>query len=82
MHHTQRYDKLFQLNDPKKGGSFYLQSKIYRSKEVLDSEFEEDKDEDEAEAVHNTGGKSESTDAGNDPKKSTSSDSSSENKSS
>jgi import inner membrane translocase subunit TIM16 len=29
-------------NDPKKGGSFYLQSKVYRAKEMLD-EFEADK---------------------------------------
>ena len=26
----------FAANDPAKGGSFYLQSKIYRAKEVLD----------------------------------------------
>lgn len=32
----QRYKRLFELNDPGKGGSFYLQSKVYRSKEVLD----------------------------------------------
>jgi hypothetical protein len=34
----QRYKIMFANNDPKKGGSFYLQSKIYRSKEVLESE--------------------------------------------
>ena len=32
---------MFAANDPAKGGSFYLQSKIYRSKEVLDNEFAE-----------------------------------------
>lgn len=31
------YDKLFAANDPAKGGSFYLQSKIYRAKECLDA---------------------------------------------
>eukprot|EP01035_Chromulina_nebulosa_P020940 gene20940-27141_t len=29
----QQYKKFFESNDPKKGGSFYLQSKIYRAKE-------------------------------------------------
>lgn len=29
---------MFSVNDPSKGGSFYLQSKIYRSKEVLEKE--------------------------------------------
>jgi import inner membrane translocase subunit TIM16 len=32
---------MFAANDPAKGGSFYLQSKIYRSKEVLDHELAE-----------------------------------------
>jgi import inner membrane translocase subunit TIM16 len=36
------------LNDPGKGGSFYLQSKIFRSKESLDRQL------DEAEAPPNT----------------------------
>ena len=35
----ERYKKLFAANDPDKGGSFYLQSKVYRSKEVLDDEL-------------------------------------------
>lgn len=38
----ERYTKLFDLNDPTKGGSFYLQSKIYRSKEVLEKVLEEE----------------------------------------
>ncbi|TGZ77691.1 protein transporter [Ascodesmis nigricans] len=29
----ERYKKLFEVNDPKKGGSFYLQSKIHRARE-------------------------------------------------
>ncbi|KAJ1504204.1 mitochondrial import inner membrane translocase subunit TIM16 [Coelomomyces lativittatus] len=32
----ERYTHLFQQNDVKNGGSFYLQSKIYRAKERLD----------------------------------------------
>ena len=32
------YEKYFAANDPAKGGSFYLQSKIYRAKEFLDAE--------------------------------------------
>eukprot|EP00736_Rhodelphis_marinus_P004491 Rmarinus@m.22030 len=35
---AKRFDKLHEMNDPKKGGSFYLQSKIYRAKERLDQE--------------------------------------------
>eukprot|EP00743_Colponemidia_sp_Colp-15_P006653 GILK01007172.1.p1 GENE.GILK01007172.1~~GILK01007172.1.p1 ORF type:complete len:152 (-),score=29.43 GILK01007172.1:239-652(-) len=31
----QRYERLFTANDPKNGGSFYLQSKVYRAKEAL-----------------------------------------------
>ncbi|CAF1468538.1 unnamed protein product [Adineta steineri] len=33
------YEHLFNLNDKTKGGSFYLQSKIYRAKERLDKEL-------------------------------------------
>jgi len=29
---------MFGANDPSKGGSFYIQSKIYRSREVLEQE--------------------------------------------
>ena len=36
---VQQYEKYFGSNDPKKGGSFYLQSKIYRAKESLDFEL-------------------------------------------
>lgn len=31
----QQYEKFFAANDPAKGGSFYLQSKIFRAKEAL-----------------------------------------------
>jgi len=36
----QRYDHLFAQNEPQKGGSFYLQSKIFRAKQCLDSSIE------------------------------------------
>src|SRR5690606_24509682 len=35
----ERYKRLFDANDPKKGGSFYLQSKIYRARERLEKEL-------------------------------------------
>ncbi|TEY71533.1 hypothetical protein BOTCAL_0091g00180 [Botryotinia calthae] len=33
-----RFKKLFDTNDPKKGGSFYLQSKVLRARERLEGE--------------------------------------------
>lgn len=36
---TERFKKLFDLNDPKKGGSFYLQSKILRARERIEQEI-------------------------------------------
>ncbi|RCN32654.1 ribosomal RNA large subunit methyltransferase J [Ancylostoma caninum] len=35
----KNYDHLFNINDKTKGGSFYLQSKIYRAKERIDEEL-------------------------------------------
>ncbi|KAF2843163.1 cochaperone Pam16 [Patellaria atrata CBS 101060] len=35
---TERFKKLFDLNEPKKGGSFYLQSKILRARERIEME--------------------------------------------
>lgn len=35
---TKNYDHLFNANDPAKGGSFYLQSKVVRAKERLEME--------------------------------------------
>ena len=34
-----RFKRLFDSNDPKKGGSFYLQSKILRARERLEAEI-------------------------------------------
>ena len=36
-----QFDRLFTQNDKSKGGSFYLQSKIYRAKERIDQELRE-----------------------------------------
>lgn len=38
----QQYERYMAANDIKKGGSFYLQSKVYRAKELLD-EFQREK---------------------------------------
>lgn len=35
----KQHDKYFQANDPSKGGSLYLQSKVLRAKEVLEEEL-------------------------------------------
>jgi len=34
----ERFKSLFDVNDPQKGGSFYLQSKILRARERIESE--------------------------------------------
>ncbi|POR32167.1 Mitochondrial import inner membrane translocase subunit TIM16 [Tolypocladium paradoxum] len=48
----ERYKRLFDANDPQKGGSFYLQSKIVRAKERFERELGpiREKVEQEAEA--------------------------------
>lgn len=38
---SQRYNKLFEMNDRLKGGSFYLQSKVVRARERLEIEYEQ-----------------------------------------
>lgn len=40
-HVMERFKKLFDLNDPQKGGSFYLQSKILRARERIEAEVRE-----------------------------------------
>lgn len=35
----KNFEHLFSVNDKTKGGSFYLQSKVYRAKERLDQEM-------------------------------------------
>ena len=44
------YKKLYDINDPSKGGSFYLQSKIYRAKEALLEEINKSNDNQDAKA--------------------------------
>ena len=39
----QQYEKYMAANDVSKGGSFYLQSKVYRAKEMLDKYIEEER---------------------------------------
>ena len=34
----ERFKKLFDVNDPQKGGSFYLQSKVLRARERIELE--------------------------------------------
>ncbi|CAJ0598120.1 unnamed protein product [Cylicocyclus nassatus] len=36
---AKKYEHLFEINDKTKGGSFYLQSKVYRAKERIDEEL-------------------------------------------
>lgn len=37
----EKYEHLFNLNDKSKGGSFYLQSKVFRAKERIDHELQD-----------------------------------------
>jgi import inner membrane translocase subunit TIM16 len=39
----EQFDKYFGQNEPGKGGSFYLQSKVYRAKECLEKMIEEER---------------------------------------
>jgi len=36
----KNYDHLFSVNDRSKGGSFYIQSKVFRAKERIDQEIQ------------------------------------------
>jgi import inner membrane translocase subunit TIM16 len=38
----KQFTKYFEANDPAKGGSFYLQSKIFRAKEALERKVEDE----------------------------------------
>lgn len=37
---TERFKRMYDLNEPKKGGSFYLQSKILRARERIEREVQ------------------------------------------
>ena len=37
----ERFKKLYDVNEPKKGGSFYIQSKVLRARERIEMEVRE-----------------------------------------
>ncbi|XP_053969367.1 mitochondrial import inner membrane translocase subunit Tim16 [Anastrepha ludens] len=41
---VKNYEHLFAVNDKAKGGSFYLQSKVFRAKERIDTELKQQMD--------------------------------------
>jgi mitochondrial import inner membrane translocase subunit TIM16 len=43
----ERFKRLFDANDSKKGGSFYLQSKILRARQRIEMEMQAAKDKQE-----------------------------------
>jgi hypothetical protein len=50
---VEAFDRHFAANDPEKGGSYYLQCKVYHSREALlaelpDHEHDDDSDEEDA----------------------------------
>ena len=49
----QQFEKYFAANDVSKGGSFYLQSKIYRANELLTEFQNEKRAEEQAQAKEN-----------------------------
>jgi import inner membrane translocase subunit TIM16 len=53
----ERFKKLFDVNDPQKGGSFYLQSKVLRARERIESEVRQAAEAEEREAELKTGWK-------------------------
>lgn len=50
------YEHLFNVNDKSKGGSFYLQSKVFRAKERIDEELKGVKREIDEKANKESGG--------------------------
>lgn len=52
---AERFKRLFDANDPKKGGSFYLQSKVVRAKERMEAEIGPIVEKMEAEAAAEEG---------------------------
>jgi len=53
----ERFKKLFDANDPQKGGSFYLQSKVLRARERLEAEIKPTVEKAEQEAEVKAGWK-------------------------
>lgn len=56
-HVIERFKSLFDRNEPKKGGSFYLQSKVLRARERIELEVRKAQETAEAEAVAREGWK-------------------------
>ncbi|KAJ2723600.1 mitochondrial import inner membrane translocase subunit TIM16 [Coemansia sp. Benny D115] len=52
----KKFEHLFETNDPKKGGSFYLQSKIIRARERIEMHWAQEKLKAEQEAAGETAG--------------------------
>ena len=52
----KQYERYFEANKVEKGGSFYLQSKVYRAKELLDDYIEEKKKEEAGSNASGAGG--------------------------
>jgi import inner membrane translocase subunit TIM16 len=42
----RQYERYFEANSVERGGSFYIQSKVYRAKELLDEYIKEKERED------------------------------------
>lgn len=57
---TKNYEHLFQVNERSKGGSFYIQSKVFRAKERLDHEIKEQPRSSNTEAAQDTAEESQS----------------------
>jgi import inner membrane translocase subunit TIM16 len=53
----ERFKKLFDANDPQKGGSFYLQSKVLRARERIEAEIRPTMEKAEQEAEVKAGWK-------------------------
>jgi import inner membrane translocase subunit TIM16 len=60
----KQYDRYFEANKVEKGGSFYLQSKIYRAKELLDDYVNEKNAEMMKEGQESGSGSSDQQDQG------------------
>lgn len=41
----EKFEHLYNMNDKAKGGSFYLQSKVFRAKERIDQEFKDNQNQ-------------------------------------
>lgn len=61
---VSRYKTMFEANDPGKGGSFYIQSKVLRAKERLEMELSTAAAADAAAATGDAAGKSETNKTG------------------